>query len=97
MEWLLSVDLVLTARTIIVVADLILRVLDACASTVALVVKAFAVWCIAGVYSGLRNEHVCLHNVVLWTIVSTNLVSITVVVTIGVPVITVSVLAWCTN
>lgn len=97
MERLLSVNLVLTARTVVVVPDFVLCVLDACAPAVTLVVKAFSVWCIARVNSSLRNEHVCLHNVILWTIVSTNLVGITVVITIGVPVISVSVLAWSTN
>ena len=97
MERLLSINFVLTARTVIVVTNFVFCVLDACASAVTLAVKTFAVWCIAGVNSSLRNEHVCLHNVVLWTIVSTNLVGITVVITIGVPVITVSVLTWSTN
>ena len=97
MEKLLSINLVLTARTVIVVTNFVFCVLDACASAVTLAVKAFAVWCIAGVNSCLRNEHVCLHKVELWTIVSTYLIGITIVITIGVPVTTEPVLAWSTN
>ena len=47
MERLLSVDLVLAARTVVVVGEFVLCVLDACAAAVALVVKSVSIRSIA--------------------------------------------------
>ena len=47
MERLLSVDLVLAARTVVVVGEFVLCVLDACASAVALVVESVSIRSIA--------------------------------------------------
>ena len=47
MERLLSVDLVLAARTVVVVGEFVFGVLDACAATVALVVESVSIRSIA--------------------------------------------------
>jgi len=97
MEGLLGVNLVLRARTIVVVPNFVLCVLYAGTPTVALTVEAIAVWRVAGMYRSLRNKHICLHNVVLWAIVTTYLICITVVVAVCVPVLTIAVLARSAN
>jgi len=94
-ERLLSVNFVLATRTVIVISDLILCVLDAGTAAVALIIETFAIGCIARVDGGLGNEHICLHDIVLWTIVASNLVGIAIIITISVPVIAISVFAWC--
>jgi hypothetical protein len=48
------------------------------------------------VNSGLGNKHICLHDVVLWTVVASNLVGVAIIITISIPVITISVFARCT-
>ena len=47
--------------------------------------------------SGLGDKHICFHNIVLGTVVTTDLVCVAIVITISVPEVTVSVLAWSTH
>lgn len=96
-EWLLSVYFVLTSGTVIVISDLVLCVLNAGTTTIALTVETFAIGRIAWVNGGLGNKHICLHDVVLWTVVASNLVGIAIIITICIPVITISVFSRCTH
>jgi hypothetical protein len=96
-EHIVCVDFELTAGTEVVVAELVLCVLNASSTSVAVVVETFGCWRIAGVNSSLRNPLISFHNIVLRTVVSSNLVSVAVVVSVSVQVVSVAIFTRSTH
>ena len=87
MELLQSVDLEAVSGTIVTVAKFVDVVEPAVASTVAVTVVSNACWAVTRVRRSLERPLVSLHNVEFRAVVATDLVAITVVVTISVPVL----------
>lgn len=79
MEILEGVNLKLGAWAIVVVIELILIVLPAVATTVALCKETILVGLVAGVRGSLVGPLVCLHDVKFRAVVTTDLICIAVV------------------
>lgn len=87
MEFPQSVNLEVVSGTIVIVAELVYVVEPAVSSTVAVAVESITRWVVTRVRRSLERPLVSLHNVEFRAVVATDLVAITVVVTISVPVL----------
>ena len=96
MELFLSVNLELSSWTVVVVTKLVNVVLPARSRSIAIVVES-VVWSIARVSSCLPSPLVSFHDIELRAIVTTNLVTIAVVVPICVPEVTILAFPWHTD
>jgi len=88
MERLSGIDLESASRTIVWISKLINVILPTRTTTVTIVVKSRAARIIAFMSSCLPSPLICFHNIKLWTIITINLVSITVVIAVCVPKLT---------
>ena len=90
-----SVDCERTTWAVSVVCEFGGCVYPAVSAAVAVRVEPIRIWCVTGMRRCLEGPLVCLHDIKFRAEVSTNLIGVTVVVSVCVPGISIYIFAWC--